>query len=132
MDPGVSRIWRRSCGSPTACSPGTKWKERIVANRILLHAFIGSHPLAALSSFGLLNLATSWDPTVRLGFVLQDDWVAFLESDRFNTLDELIVTLCAWMQSDAIDRVLGWQVEDVRVQPSEYRSELTKRLAEGD
>jgi len=103
-----------------------------VANRILLPALIGSHPLAALGSFGLLNLATSWDPTLRLGFTLQDDWIAFLESKRFEALDALVARLCEWVQSDEIDRVIGWADEDVRVQPSEYRAVLNRALTQGD
>lgn len=103
-----------------------------MTNRILLPALIGSHPLAALASFGLLNRAASWDPTLRLGFTLQDDWIAFLESKQFETLDALVARLCEWVRSDEVDRVLGWTADDVRVHPSEYRAVLNAALTERD
>jgi hypothetical protein len=102
-----------------------------MASRISLQAFIGSHPLSALAGFGLLRLAASWDPSTKLGFALEDDWVAFLEAEDIASIDAVIARSADWVQSDAISRVLGW-APDVRVDPPLYRHILAAAVAEHD
>jgi len=102
-----------------------------MAERLRLPALIGSHPLAALSAFGLLRLVADWDETARLGFTLEDDWIAFIETSQFHSLDILIRKLTEWVQSEALQRAIGWAA-DVRVEPREYRNVLAEALAKHD
>jgi hypothetical protein len=106
-------------------------EDRLMVNRVFLQSLIGSHPLGALSAFGLLRLAASWDPSAKLGFALDDDWIAFLEAEELTSIDALIEKLTDWVQSDAIDRILGW-APDVRVTPQTYRQVITEAVAESD
>lgn len=100
--------------------------------RIQLPALVGSHPLAALASFGLLRLLTDWDSAAKLGFVMEDDWVAFIEVQRFDSIDAIIDETAAWVCSNALDSALRWTSDDVRVLPSKYRAALRNALAEND
>lgn len=102
-----------------------------MSHTINLPALIGSHPLGALASFGLLRLATEWDPELRLSFEMQDDWVARLHSERFTSARSLIGKLSEWIGSDVLDRLLGW-AKDVRVLPPAYRDLLQKASGHGD
>lgn len=102
-----------------------------MTHRISLPALLGSHPLAALASFGLLRAAEKWEPPIKLGFTMEDDWVAFLETERSCSLEEIIVNLEHWIKSDAFARVLGW-APDVRVNPATYRKILGAALAHED
>jgi hypothetical protein len=49
-------------------------------SRIELTGLIGSHPLGALASFGLLRVLSERDNDARLSFVEKDDWIAVLDS----------------------------------------------------
>lgn len=99
--------------------------------QITLSGLLGSHPLGALASFGLLRLASEWDTSVRLGFTREDDWVAFLQSENLQTVEELLTRLATWINSDALERTLNWS-EDVRMQPETYRKLLDAALAQND
>jgi hypothetical protein len=92
-------------------------------NPILLPALIGSHPLGALSSFGLLRLISSVDPLAKLAFALRDDWVACIESSVVTNEELLIQALERWINADDLDQALTW-ASDVRVQPAVYRAAL--------
>lgn len=96
---------------------------------LILPALVGSHPLAALASFGLLRLVSEVDPTAKLRFVLQDDWIAAVELSTLSSDQELIEALASWVKSDKLDQPLTWE-DDVRVKPSVYRQELEKAVAE--
>jgi hypothetical protein len=94
---------------------------------IRLPALIGTHPLGALASFGLLRLVESWDLKAKLNFVMEDDWIAVLRTESHGTLEELISHLTEWLESDHLDGILDW-AEDVRVEPREYREILSKMI----
>lgn len=102
-----------------------------MSHTISLPALMGSHPLGALASFGLLRLATEWDPQAQLSFDMQDDWVARLHSEELSTAELLIEKLSAWVSSDVLDRLLEW-AEDVRVPPKEYRKLLEQATGDDD
>ena len=102
-----------------------------MSHTISLPALMGSHPLGALASFGLLRLATEWDPQAQLSFEMQDDWVARLHSEKLSTAELLIEKLSAWVSSDVLDRLLEW-AEDVRVPPKEYRKLLEQATGDDD
>ena len=102
-----------------------------MAERIRLPALIGSHPLAVLAAFGLLRLAADWDKSARLGFMMEDDWVAFIEISHADSIEALVHKLGEWIQSKIVDHAIGW-AEDVRVAPGEYRRVLADALASGD
>lgn len=102
-----------------------------MTHQILMPALIGSHPLAALASFGLLRVANEWDPSAKLGFVLQDDWVAYLESSQFDSLESLIPKLVEWIGSGDQDQLLDW-APDVRIEPNVYKSRLDQAIDQGD
>ncbi|WP_257386366.1 type I-G CRISPR-associated protein, Cas3-extension family [Tahibacter caeni] len=94
-------------------------------------ALLGSHPLGALASFGLLRLVAASDPGARLHFTLTDDWVAVLGSTRYATLDALIEHLSEWAISAPLDRIFGW-ADDVRMPSPQYRALLDDAVAHGD
>lgn len=96
--------------------------------RIVLPALLGSHPLGALASFGLLRLIERWDSAARLGFAMRDDWVAFLETTCCESLPDLLSKLGEWVGSPEPDRALQWPGEDLRVQPAKYREALREAL----
>lgn len=98
---------------------------------LTLQGLIGSHPLGAIASFGLLRWASRKDPSVRLSFVMQDDWVAHIESDLFASENALIEALVEWVRSDEITAAADW-ADDVRIEPRVYRSSLRQELARGD
>jgi hypothetical protein len=105
-----------------------------MSDRIELPALLGSHPLAALASFGLLRLVSAWDGSAKLGFSMQDDWVAFLQTEKFASADALIVWLQEWLQTTALDRVLDCfpGKDDVRVELSDYQKALSSALDAND
>lgn len=102
-----------------------------MTTRILLPALLGSHPLGALASFGLLRLTTEWDSSTRLAFALQDDWVAVLETSDLPSIDTVISKLAEWIASKEVDRTLQW-ADDVRVTRSEYQHVLVSALSKND
>src|ERR1700738_2712633 len=102
-----------------------------MAERIRLPALIGSHPLAVLAAFGLLRLAADWDETAKLGFAMEDDWIAFIEIPHSDSIGTLVQRLTEWGQSKALERVIGWAA-DVRVAPNQYRKVLANALTEHD
>lgn len=96
-----------------------------------LPALLGSHPLGALASFGLLRLVSEWDSSARLAFEMKDDWIASLRSDRFQSIDALITELASWSASDALDKVSKW-ADDVRISPKDYRKVIADTLEAND
>jgi hypothetical protein len=63
---------------------------------------------------------------------MEDDWVAFIEVQRFDSIDAILDEAANWIRSSGLDSVLRWTSDDVRVLPSEYRSILRDALAEND
>lgn len=102
-----------------------------MTHQILMPALIGSHPLAALASFGLLRVVHEWDPSAKLGFVLQDDWITYLESSQFDSLESLMPKLVEWIGSEDQDRLLDW-ASDIRVEPNVYKCRLDEAIDQGD
>lgn len=99
---------------------------------IRLPALIGSHPLGALAAFGLLKLTNAaWDDQAKLRFEMEDDWIAFLDTGAFGSVDALIARLSEHVTSCDLDRSLGWS-DDVRVSVDEYRRCLATALRDGD
>lgn len=97
---------------------------------LLLNGLLGSHPLGALASFGLLRLLGGKDSTTKLCFELQDDWVAKVKSNSIDSEDALVSTLVDWVNSDELAAAMDW-ADDVRVQPDVYRSSLRKAVEDG-
>lgn len=97
---------------------------------LTLPALIGSHPLGALASFGLLRLVSAIDPLARLGFVLRDDWVAFIESIAIIDEERLVAALAHWLKTDDLDQALTW-AKDIRVKPDIYREALRDAISSG-
>jgi hypothetical protein len=98
---------------------------------LILSGLIGSNPLGALASFGLLRLVSTVDPRARLGFVMRDDWVSYIESTTVTNEAQLIGTLTNWLEADDLDRALNW-ADDARVEPDVYRRALRDALATKD
>lgn len=98
---------------------------------IHLPALLGSHPLGALASFGLLRLVNEWDANSKLGFTMEDDWIAVLQTGQFDSIASLIQRLTEWVDSNTLDRILGW-ADDVRVTQPEYQRLLGSALNDGD
>jgi hypothetical protein len=98
---------------------------------IRLPALIGSHPLSALSSFGLLRLISQWDFQAKLSFTLEDDWIASVETSEFDSSSALIEALAKWAKSQALDQMLSW-ADDVRVAPSDYQRVLGSAIDDGN
>jgi hypothetical protein len=103
-----------------------------MSERVRFPALLGSHPLAALASFGLLRLVTDWDAAAKLGFEMEDDWITFVETRALGTVDLLLEKLIDWVNSDSMDHVLEWASGDVRVPPKEYRQVLENALKDQD
>jgi hypothetical protein len=102
-----------------------------MTHSVRLPALIGSHPLGALASFGLLRLVSSWDREAKLHFVMEDDWVAILDTKRFASVPALIRALDEWLKSGTLQRMLAW-AKDVRIEPGVYRELLSRSMREGD
>lgn len=99
---------------------------------IRLPALIGSHPLGALAAFGLLRLTNAaWDDQAKLRFEMEDDWIAFLDTNAFGSIDALIARLSEHVTSSDLDRALGW-ADDVRVSVDDYRRYLASALRDDD
>jgi len=98
---------------------------------VRLPALIGSHPLGALASFGLLRLLAQWDVDVKLRFVLEDDWIAAIETNRYSSLATLIGELDGWLKSDTMSRMVNWE-DDVRLLPEQFRDVLIRALHDQD
>ena len=98
---------------------------------LILPGLIGSNPLGALASFGLLRLVSSVDPCARLGFIMRDDWVSYIESTTLTNKVELIGSLKDWLRAEDLDRALNW-ADDARVEPDVYRTVLRDALDAGD
>jgi hypothetical protein len=95
--------------------------------RLDLPALIGSHPLAALASFGLLRVVSEQDHKARLGFEMLDDWQAYLQSDAIEDRSSLVDVLNTWLRSDALESAIRW-AEDVRVPPEEFQRILSSAI----
>ncbi|WP_394827633.1 hypothetical protein [Pendulispora albinea] len=93
-----------------------------------LDGLIGSHPLGALASFGLLRVLTRQGGEPRLYFEERDDWVARIECEHAS-VDDLIGILAKWSRSSR-DELLSWAKADVRVPLEEYRAVLARALGE--
>jgi hypothetical protein len=100
-------------------------------SRVELTGLIGSHPLGALASFGLLRVLSEKDRTARLSFIERDDWIAVVDS-AFGSGDELLAWLREWGQTraPAILKVFGG--EDVRVEPGVFYAALSRAVSEED
>ncbi len=96
---------------------------------IELTGLLGSHPLGALASFGLLRIVSQHDPAARLAFVEQDDWIAVLHSS-FADRDALLTYLSEWGASRAPAIFAAYGDEDVRVPPAAFRAMLMRALCE--
>lgn len=100
-------------------------------SRVELNGLIGSHPLGALASFGLLRLVSRVDPGARLSFVELDDWIGALDS-KFGTEAELVAFLVeSAVESGASDVFRAFGDDDVRVDPARLRKMIREALEEG-
>jgi hypothetical protein len=97
-------------------------------SRIELTGLIGSHPLGALASFGLLRAVSRVDPNARLCFVERDDWICALDS-TFVANDELLAYLETWTESGASEVLRVFGDDDVRVAPSRFHDMVRDSLA---
>ena len=97
--------------------------------RIELTGLVGSHPLGALASFGLLRVISQHDSTARLGFVEHDDWIAVLDS-TFADRDALLEFLREWgaTRQPAIFKAYG--DSDVRVLPAQFQTMLRHAISD--
>jgi len=95
-------------------------------NDIRLTGLIGSHPLGALSAFGLLRVCSEISDlsTARLYWTQEYDWMAILrvpnEIDKIDLLERLV----AHQQARTLD-IFNWS-NDIRVPTEEYRERLEK------
>jgi hypothetical protein len=96
-------------------------------SRIELSGLIGSHPLGALASFGLLRVLAEQDSTARLSFVERDDWIAVLDS-RLGSGEELLALLKTWIAARAPAVLGSFGDDDVRVAPSLFQATLSEAL----
>jgi hypothetical protein len=97
---------------------------------LVLSALIGSHPLGALASFGLLRLVSAVDPAAKLAFMLRDDWIASLKSSVVADEAKLIEVLSQWLKGDDLKEALGWAT-DVRMERPAYLKVLNAAIADG-
>ena len=97
-------------------------------NRIELTGLIGSHPLGALASFGLLRVLAERDNRTRLVFVERDDWIAAIDS-TLGSETELLDFLKEWIAKRAPSVLRCFGDEDVRVAPSVFAEKLRESLA---
>jgi hypothetical protein len=95
-----------------------------------LSGLLGSHPLGALASFGLLRLLSEKCSIAKLSFEMQDDWIARIESDIADSEEMFIEVLVDWINSEELTSALDW-ADDVRVQPNVYRHLLRNVLVSG-
>lgn len=100
--------------------------------RIPISGLIGSHPLGALASFGLLRKLSEWDCDARLAFSMQDDWVAEVHTNQVRSMAELVNRFSECIASTEIDHLINWTDNDVRVPPDEFRRLLRSAVAEHD
>jgi hypothetical protein len=96
---------------------------------IELTGLVGSNPLGALASFGLLLVLAPRDPSARLSFVERDDFVAVLDS-AFEDRAALLAFLRGWGRERAPKVLEAFGDDDVRVEPNRFHEML--RLALGD
>jgi hypothetical protein len=101
------------------------------ASTLELPALVGSNPLGALASFGLLKSLTPEHPEVRLSFTMQDDWIACLHDTPFSTTDDLVAWLSDWIKRDVHDQSIDW-APDVRMSEANFRSALETSLRTND
>jgi hypothetical protein len=100
---------------------------RAMEKDIVLGALVGSNPLAALASFGLLRVLTQSGRVARLWFEERDDWVAVLRGD-FDTEDALIAWLCDWSSKREMSFLVYGGNDDLRVLANVYRGMLRAAL----
>lgn len=96
-------------------------------SRIELAGLVGSHPLGALASFGLLRIVSEADRNARLSFVERDDWIATLDSTFEN--DSLLAFLADWGKARAPEVLAAFGESDVRVAPSRFQEMLREALS---
>jgi len=96
-----------------------------------LPGLIGSNPLGALASFGLLRTINEWDRGAKLGFKMEDDWVAYVETQAAGSAFDLIQQLARWVRTEPLDRALAW-ADDVRVPVDHYRNAMEDALSSAD
>jgi hypothetical protein len=102
---------------------------------IPLTGLIGSNPLGALAAFGLLRVCSEIPELadVRLGWRMDDDWLAVLMVPDGTEGDQLIQLIVKWQQGWSAD-VIHWN-DDIRSVPSDYRKQLVEyaqRASQGD
>ncbi len=98
---------------------------------IELTGLIGSNPLGALASFGLLRVLSTGGAKARLSFVERDDWIAVLESDHAS-IEELAAFLTCWMRERSVNDFAWTNRKDLRVLPEEFRRALCGAIASDD
>lgn len=103
-----------------------------MSHRITLAGLIGSHPLGALASFGLLRKLSESDDSAQLAFTMEDDWVAVAHTSEIHDASGVVEYLCEWATSGEIERMLNWTDEDVRVQPSVFQQAIRAAVVEDD
>lgn len=96
-------------------------------SRIELSGLVGSHPLGAMASFGLLRVISQLDSSARLSFIERDDWIAALDSG-FTTGDELLQFLAEWAKSRKPEVLAAFGDGDVRVPPAVFANLLRDGL----
>jgi hypothetical protein len=103
-----------------------------LSQEIVLPALLGSHPLGALASFGLLRKIHDWDSDAALRFSMEDDWLAIVHTSKVRDAQELVEKLGEWIGSDIFERLLRWTDGDIRLAPDEFRRHLVTAAADDD
>jgi len=98
---------------------------------IVLTGLLGSHPLGAMASFGLLRVIASRHPETRLSFEERDDWVAVLHG-RFADAEALVAHLA--QRADRLGAAIfaAFGQDDVRVPPELAHDLVRTALRAGD
>jgi hypothetical protein len=96
-------------------------------NRIELPGLIGSHPLGALATFGLLRVLTERDASTRLLFVERDDWIAAVDTPLASA-DDIARLLDEWIKTRAPKVLACFGDQDVRVQPEHFHDALASAV----
>ncbi|MGD0679172.1 MAG: hypothetical protein ABSC94_27555 [Polyangiaceae bacterium] len=97
-------------------------------SRIELTGLIGSHPLGALASFGLLRVLSQVDDHAKLSFVERDDWIAALDS-KFATEQALLEFITQWGKARIPSVFAAFGEDDVRIEPTRFQALLRDALS---
>lgn len=98
---------------------------------IVLTGLLGSHPLGAMASFGLLRMVSAEDREARLSFEERDDWVAVLHGSftEPSALVALLTEASATIGTVVFD---AFGDDDVRVPPERAHALVDDALRAGD